>query len=104
MCCTLVVKPHPKMSNKTKMSSSSSQPAKKERKTISLDTKILLIKQFEGEKKKVNVIARDQKLTHSTVSSILKDKERIRNDEKVFFTSMRSTVITKQRNGHNHDM
>ena len=30
----------------------------------------------------MNVIARDQKLTHSTVATILKDKERIRNDVK----------------------
>ena len=53
-----------------------------EGKTISLDTKKVVIKQFEGGKKKVNVIARDQKLTHSTVSTILKDKETIRNDVK----------------------
>ena len=91
------------MSTKTKMSSSSPQPGNKKRKTISLDTKMLVIKQFEGGKKKVNVFARDQKLTHSTVSTILKDKERIRNDVKGF-TPMRSTVITKQRSGNNHDM
>ena len=70
------------MSTKTKMSSSLSQPAKKERKAINLDTKLLVIKQFEGGKKKVNMIACDQKLMYSTVSTILKDKERIRNDVK----------------------
>ena len=93
------------MSTKRKMSSSSPQPDKKKRKTISLHPKMLVIKQFEGGKKKLNVIARDQKLTHSTVSTILKDKERIRNDVNgVGFTPMRSTVITKQRSGPNHDM
>ena len=56
------------------MSLSTPQPAKRE--IIILDTKILAIKQFEGGKK-VNVVARDLKLSLSTVSTILKDKKRI---------------------------
>ena len=56
---------------------STPQPAKKERKAIDLATKMQVIKQYEGGKK-VNAIARDLKLSHSTVSTILKDKERQR--------------------------
>ncbi|XP_064101295.1 tigger transposable element-derived protein 1-like [Macrobrachium nipponense] len=49
-----------------------------------------VIKQFEGGKK-VNVIAHDMKLSHSTVSMILKDKERIREAVKGS-APMRSTT------------
>ncbi|XP_066960747.1 tigger transposable element-derived protein 1-like [Macrobrachium rosenbergii] len=89
------------MSSKRK-SSSISNPAKKARKAIDLDTKLKVIKQFEGGKK-VNVIARDLQLSHSTVSTILKDKERIREAVKSS-APMRSTVITKQRSGPIHEM
>lgn len=90
------------MSTKRKLSLSTPQPAKKERKAIDLDTKMKVIKQYEGGKK-VNAIARDTKLSHSTVSTILKDKERIREAVKGS-APMRSTVITKQRSGHIHEM
>lgn len=46
------------MSTKRKISLSSPQPAKKERKAIALDTKMIVNKQHEGGKKG-NVIARD---------------------------------------------
>ena len=65
------------MSTKRKLSLSTPQPAKKERKAIDLATKMQVIKRYEGGKK-VNAIARDLKLSHSTVSTILKDKERQR--------------------------
>ena len=85
------------MSTKRKLSLSTPQPAKKERKAIDLTTKMQVIKQYEGGKK-VNAITRDLKLSHSTVSSILKDKERIR--EAVEGSApLRSTVITTQRTG-----
>ena len=90
------------MSTKRKLSLSTPQPAKKKRKAIDLDTKMKVIKQYEGGKK-VNAIARDTKLSHSTVSTILKDKERIREAVKGS-APMRSTVITKQRSGHIHEM
>ena len=51
----------------------------------------------------MNVIARDLKLSHSTVSTILKDKERIREAVKGS-APMQSTVITKQRTGPIHEM
>ncbi|XP_066216386.1 putative CENPB DNA-binding domain-containing protein 1 [Saccopteryx leptura] len=90
------------MSAKRKLSLSMPQPAKKERKAIDIDRKMKVIKQYEGGKK-VNVIARDTKLSHSTLSTILKDKERIREAIKGS-TPMRSTVITNQRSGPIHEM
>ncbi|XP_060771024.1 tigger transposable element-derived protein 1-like isoform X4 [Neoarius graeffei] len=81
---------------------SSIPPAKKARKAIDLDTKMMVIKQHEGGKK-VNAIARAMKLSHSTVSTILKDKERICEAVKGS-APMRSTVITKQRTGPIHEM
>ena len=51
----------------------------------------------------VNVIARDMNLSHSTVSTILKDKERIREAVKGS-APMQSTIITKQRSGPIHEM
>lgn len=50
------------------------QHAVKERKTIDINTKMVLIKQYEGERK-VNTITRDLKLLHSKLPSILKDRE-----------------------------
>ena len=89
------------MSTKRKLSSTP-QPAKKERKAIDLATKMQVIKQYEGGKK-VNVIARDLKLSHSTVLTILKDKERICEAVKGS-APMRSTIITTQWTGPLHEM
>ena len=61
-----------------------------------------VIKQYEGGKN-VNAIARDLKLSHTTVSTILKDKERIREAVKGS-APMRSTIITTQRTGPIHKM
>ncbi|XP_076054507.1 putative CENPB DNA-binding domain-containing protein 1 [Oratosquilla oratoria] len=88
------------MSSKRKILMSIPQPAKNERKAIDLYTKIIVIKQHERGKK-VNVIARDMKLSHSTVSTILKDKEKIREAVK---GPMQSTLLTKQRFGPIHEM
>ncbi|XP_068605023.1 tigger transposable element-derived protein 1-like [Brachionichthys hirsutus] len=90
------------MSTKRKWSLSTYQPAKKKRKAIDLDTKMVVIKRHEGGQK-VNVIAREMRLSHSTVSTILKDKERIR-DAVEGSAPMHSTVITKQRTGPIHEM
>ncbi|XP_051785316.1 tigger transposable element-derived protein 1-like [Erpetoichthys calabaricus] len=90
------------MSTKRKLSLCTPQPAKKERKAIDLDTKMMIIKQYEGGKK-VNAIACDMKLSHSTVSTILKDKNRIREAVKGS-APLQSTVITKQRTGPIHEM
>ena len=91
-----------KMATKRKSDFSLSKPAKRERKAIDLDMKMKVIKLYEGGKK-VNVIARELQLSHFTVSTILKDKERIREAVKGS-APMKSTVITKQRTGPVHEM
>nr|XP_033800018.1 tigger transposable element-derived protein 1-like [Geotrypetes seraphini] len=90
------------MTTKRKLSLSTPQPSKKERKAIDLDTKMMIIKQYEGGKK-VNAIACDLKLSHSTVSIIIKDKNRICEAVKGS-APLRSTVITKQCTGPFHEM
>lgn len=62
-----------------------------------MNTKITVIKQHEGGNK-VNPIASDLKLSHFTVSTILKVKERIR-EAVIGSAPMQFTVITKQRVG-----
>ena len=59
----------PKMSTKRKSPLSTPKPAKRERKAIDLDTKMKVLKQYEGLKK-VNMIARELQLSHSTVSTM----------------------------------
>ncbi|GAB1610688.1 tigger transposable element-derived protein 1-like, partial [Argonauta hians] len=81
---------------------SASKPAKRERKAIDLDTKMKAIKMHEGGGR-VNDIARELRLTHSTISTIIKDKERILEAVKGS-APMKSTVITKQRTGPFHEM
>ena len=56
-----------------------------------------VIKEYEGGKK-VNSIARDNQLSHSTVSTILKDKDRIKEAVKAA-APIKSTIITKKREG-----
>ncbi|XP_029633925.1 uncharacterized protein LOC115209617 isoform X1 [Octopus sinensis] len=90
------------MTGKRKMLSSTDAPAKKSRKAIDLDCKMKIIRQYE-DGKKVNTIAHDLKLSHSTVSTILKDKERIREAVKSS-APMKSTILTKQRQGPIHEM
>nr|XP_033811880.1 CENPB DNA-binding domain-containing protein 1-like [Geotrypetes seraphini] len=90
------------MTTKRKLSLSTPQPSKKERKAIDLDTKMMIIKQYKGGKK-VNAIACDIKLSHFTVSTIMKDKNRICEAVKGS-APLRSTVITKQRTGPIHEM
>lgn len=79
-----------------------SSTAKKPRKAIDLDSKMKIIQQYEGGKK-VTSIAHDLKLSHSTVSTILKDKERIREAVKSS-APMKSTILTKQRQGAVNEM
>lgn len=83
------------MSTKKQISLSIPQPLKK-RKALDLDTKMMVIRYKGG--KKVNAIACDMKISHSTVSTTLKDKDRI--SEAVNRSApMPSTVITKQCTG-----
>ena len=57
------------MSTKRKSPLSTPKPAKRERKAIDLDTKMKVIKQYEGLKK-VNMIARELQLSHSAQPSV----------------------------------
>ena len=84
------------MASKRKSDSDGNQ-TKKARKTLSLETKLNVIKQHE-EGKKIISIARDLQLSHSTVSTILKNKDRIKEAVKAA-APMKSTIITKQREG-----
>jgi hypothetical protein len=79
-----------------------SKTNKNKRSVIDLETKHKIILQFESGKK-VKDIAYDLKLSHSTISTILKDKKRILEAVKES-TSMKSTIITKNRQGPIHDM
>ena len=60
-----------------------------------------IIKDYEGGKK-VKVIADDMKLAHSTISTILKDKVRVK--EAVKASTDFKAIITRQRKGHIHKM
>lgn len=75
------------------ISTPTDRPAKN-RKALDLELKMKVIKQYEGGKK-VNTIACDLQLSHSTVSTILKDKERIREAVKGS-PSMKSTITIKR--------
>lgn len=72
-----------------------SKTSKNKRSVIDLETKHKLIIQFESGKK-VKDIAHDFKLSHSTISTILKNKKRILEAVQES-TCMKSTIITKNR-------
>lgn len=88
------------MSPKRK-SKASPENAKKKRKAIDLEKKMKIIKDYEGGKK-VHEIAHDLQLAHSTISTILKDKDRVK--EAVKASTGFKAIITRQRKGLIHDM
>ncbi|XP_018419693.1 PREDICTED: tigger transposable element-derived protein 1-like [Nanorana parkeri] len=63
--------------------------------------KVKIINDYEAGKK-VNAIAQDLNLAHSTISTILKDKERVK--EAVKTSTGFKAIITRQRKGLIHDM
>ncbi|XP_075070462.1 putative CENPB DNA-binding domain-containing protein 1 [Mixophyes fleayi] len=73
----------------------------KKRKAIDLEMKIKIIKDYEAGKK-VKVIAQDLELAHSTISTILKDKDRVK--EAVKASTGFKAIITRQRKGLIHEM
>ena len=81
------------MSTKKKLSLST-PTCQDGKKGFDLNTKMMVI----NGGKKVNVIARDLKLSYSNVSTTLKDKERICEAVQVS-APMQSIIITKQRTG-----
>ncbi|XP_063148794.1 tigger transposable element-derived protein 1-like [Candoia aspera] len=89
------------MSSKRKNPSSAEGSRKKQRKVISLNLKMKIIKAYEAGKK-VTKIAREEGLAHSTISAILKDKARIR--EAMKGSAGINTTIIRQRKGLIHEM
>ncbi|KAM6471887.1 uncharacterized protein PHA67_002581 [Liasis olivaceus] len=90
-----------KMSSKRKNTSSAEGSSKKQRKAIDLNLKMKIIKAYEAGKK-VTKIAREEGLAHSTISTILKDKARIR--EAMKGSAGMNASITRQRKGLIHEM
>ena len=89
------------MPPKRKRTDSTPGSAKKQRKAIDLNTKLKIIKDYEGGKK-VLAIASSMGLAHSTISTIIKDKERVKETAR---TSVGyDAVITRQRKGLIHEM
>lgn len=75
---------------------------KRNRRAIDLETKMNVIAQSEAGRK-VKDIAEDLALPHSTISTIIKDKERIHKAVEGC-APLKATVLTKQRLGHIHEM
>ncbi|XP_058029618.1 tigger transposable element-derived protein 1-like isoform X2 [Ahaetulla prasina] len=86
---------HQEMSSKRKSSSTTEGSKKKQRKVISLNLKMKIIKAYEAGKKVTN-IAQEEGLAHSTISAILKDKERIKEATKGS-SGMTTSIIRKQK-------
>ena len=89
------------MSEKRKSTTSEGSAAKKQRKAIDIDTKLKIIKLHE-DGAKVRTIAASLGLAHSTISTIVKDKERIKETAKT--TTGYKALITRQRKGLIHEM
>uniref|UniRef100_A0A670ZKQ9 Tigger transposable element-derived protein 1-like n=1 Tax=Pseudonaja textilis TaxID=8673 RepID=A0A670ZKQ9_PSETE len=85
---------------KRKGHGSSEERSKKHRKAISLNLKMKIIKAYDAGKK-VNIIAQEEGLAHSTISTILKNKERIR--EAMKGSPGTKAIITRQRKGLIHE-
>lgn len=89
------------MDTKRKDMASCGEIVKKRRKAIDLEMKIKIIQDYEAGKT-VKEIACDLKLAHSTISTILKDKVRVKEAMKSLPGS--KAVITRQRKGLIHEM
>ncbi|XP_026577824.1 tigger transposable element-derived protein 1-like isoform X2 [Pseudonaja textilis] len=92
---------HQEIPSKRKHPGSAEASSKKQRKAIDLNLKMKIIKAYEAGKK-VTKIAREVGLAHSTISTILKDKVRIR--EALKGAAGMNTSITRQRKGLIHEM
>ncbi|XP_039192449.1 tigger transposable element-derived protein 1-like isoform X2 [Crotalus tigris] len=92
---------HQEIPSKRKHPGSAEVSSKKQRKAIDLNLKMKIIKAYEAGKK-VTKIAREVGLAHSTISTILKDKARIR--EALKGAAGMNTSITRQRKGLIHEM
>lgn len=89
------------MSTKRKNITAPGGCEKKKRKAIDLEMKMKIINDYETGKK-VKVISNDFGLAHSTVSMILKDKEKVKEAAKS--STGFKAIITRQRKGLIHEM
>ncbi|XP_070471314.1 E3 ubiquitin-protein ligase RNF4 isoform X1 [Equus przewalskii] len=76
--------------------------SKRPRRVIDLETKLKLIKDYEGGKS-VMVIARQSGMSHSTIATILKNKNKVMEAVKGS-ASLKATRLTKIREGPISDM
>uniref|UniRef100_K7FVN0 HTH CENPB-type domain-containing protein n=1 Tax=Pelodiscus sinensis TaxID=13735 RepID=K7FVN0_PELSI len=74
----------------------------RKRKAIDLEQKLAIVRQYEGGQT-VSFMAYHLGLSKSTICTILKDSDRIREAAKGS-APMKSTIITKKRTGLIHDM
>ncbi|XP_014788868.1 putative CENPB DNA-binding domain-containing protein 1 [Octopus bimaculoides] len=84
-----------------KTSSPAAGSAKKQRRAIDLDTKMKIITNYEGGKK-VRAIANDTGLAQSTISTILKDKVKVKEAART--STGFKACITRHRKGLIHEM
>ncbi|XP_042215701.1 tigger transposable element-derived protein 1-like isoform X3 [Homarus americanus] len=82
---------------KCSATSPSGSSSKKQRKSIDLEEKLKIIRQRDGGKS-VNAIARDFGMSHSTITTIMKKREKILEAVKGS-ASMKATRLTKFREG-----
>ncbi|KAM9665238.1 putative CENPB DNA-binding domain-containing protein 1 [Trichechus inunguis] len=90
------------MSSKKNHATESSNPKKKVRKALDVDIKMKIIKAY-GNGKKVFEIARGEGLSHVTVLTIIKDKNRIFEAVKGVI-DIKSKILTKKRQEPIHEM
>ncbi|XP_039192450.1 tigger transposable element-derived protein 1-like [Crotalus tigris] len=92
---------HQEMSSNRKNPGSTEASSKRHRKVIDLNLKMKIIKAYEAGKK-INKIAKEEGLAHSTISATVKDRERIK--ETLKGAAGMNTSITRQRKGLIHKM
>ncbi|XP_070368898.1 activity-dependent neuroprotector homeobox protein 2 isoform X3 [Equus asinus] len=87
---------------KMRTKSTANVASKRPRRVIDLETKLKLIKDYEGGKS-VMVIARQSGMSHSTIATILKNKNKVMEAVKGS-ASLKATRLTKIREGPISDM
>uniref|UniRef100_K7FZ94 HTH CENPB-type domain-containing protein n=1 Tax=Pelodiscus sinensis TaxID=13735 RepID=K7FZ94_PELSI len=75
---------------------------KRKRKAIDLEQKIAIVRQYKGGQTALFMVL-NLGLLKSTISTIIKNSDRIREAVKGF-APMKSTIITKKRTGPIHDV
>ena len=89
------------MSGKRKPTTPAGSAPKKQRKVIDLEVRMKIVKEYEGGKK-VQAIASSYGFSHSTISTIIKDKNKVKEMAKA--STGYKALITRQRKGLVHQM